>query len=459
MLKRNIEEIDFGNSAAELESALQDYFYENYSFKKACEPNICLILGEKGMGKSAIFKMMDTFSQEIPSFKNPNYFIPIQVSLKEHYQILNSLVNKDYPKTLLWKFYFASIIATKLQHESNEHSKYFDDFIKHWQINPERFPGFLNNLKYKAPIPKVGGEIEYSKSSNIYFNPIQFDKVFDIANNILRNDSKYFWIVIDKLDEIILNGNGSLVMLLGDLMRIHSEIYKFTNIRFKFFIRSDIYEDITYVNKDHFSNMILKLEWTVEDLAIMLAHRILKTDGQASQSIKFQSAIDIINDMFEWDSNNISDFDKLVDFLRDGRGIVSPRDLLTMVIKARELQIDSNGKGINIPLNGKLISKKCLQISLVKVSEAKLNDFLTIVPEISQRFKYLQGHESYELNKEQLSKLLNIPDILDLDTALSDLTRVGALGKIGNKPVHLTDKFFVPTIYRKALKIGETNNG
>ena len=67
----------------------------------------------------------------------------------------------------------------------------------------------------------------------------------------------------------------------------------------------------------------------------------------------------------------------------------------------------------------------------------------------------MQGHSSHDLSRKELQALLNIPDPLNLDLALEEFWRIGAIGKKGNKPVHLTDEFVVPPIYRRALNLKE----
>ena len=81
--KLSIDELDFGDSAADHEASLSNYFYQNQLFEEACEPRICLVLGEKGAGKSAIWRMMRDKSQEISALANPNFFIATLANLRE----------------------------------------------------------------------------------------------------------------------------------------------------------------------------------------------------------------------------------------------------------------------------------------------------------------------------------------------------------------------------------------
>jgi ABC-type methionine transport system ATPase subunit len=68
----DLEKIDFGLGAAQQEQQLGNYFYRSGSFKLACSDKTYLILGAKGAGKSAIFRMLQELQAEIPIFQPPN---------------------------------------------------------------------------------------------------------------------------------------------------------------------------------------------------------------------------------------------------------------------------------------------------------------------------------------------------------------------------------------------------
>ena len=88
-----VNALDFGAGAADHERSLSNYFYRSQAFERACDSAICLVVEEKGAGKSAIFLMMQEKSQEISEFRNPNFLVATTVNLREHFHLLrlNSL--------------------------------------------------------------------------------------------------------------------------------------------------------------------------------------------------------------------------------------------------------------------------------------------------------------------------------------------------------------------------------
>src|ERR1017187_9937714 len=110
----DLNKLDFGTGASEQEKYLRTYFYRSLAFDKACEASTCLILGAKGSGKSAIFRIMSEDCQDIPEFKNPNIFIPLHAILRNDYLFLQTKIPSSVDYSTLWKFYFSTIIAFAL---------------------------------------------------------------------------------------------------------------------------------------------------------------------------------------------------------------------------------------------------------------------------------------------------------------------------------------------------------
>jgi hypothetical protein len=325
------------------------------------------------------------------------------------------------------------------------------NFIKHWGLDPKKFPGLFGGT-LKIPMKVV--ELEIGREAGVSPNPLQIQEVFEVAERILAEDPKILWIVIDELDKVAINGGANKdhsSELLNALMHAHSELYRLDHIRFKFFIRSDVYEGLTYVDKDHFSNAILELKWKAEDLAIMLAMRVAASSGKENPELNLEESRQLIDQVFEW-PDAVPTFDKLLDELRDGNGAVTPRDLLNFAIKARDCQLQFNKYATNKPASG-FISKAAVEEGLVGASKAKVGDFLTTFPDIYKRFLNLKGHNAIVLPRSDLQHLLNIPDDLNFKIAAEEFCRIGAIGKEDDRPVHLTERFVIPPIYRRALNL------
>jgi len=104
-----LEKIDFGLGAAQQEQHLTSYFYRSGSFKRACSDKVYLILGPKGAGKSAIFRMLQELHEEITIFQPPNLWVADEPQLREHCALLQG--QQITSAITLWRFYIASLVA------------------------------------------------------------------------------------------------------------------------------------------------------------------------------------------------------------------------------------------------------------------------------------------------------------------------------------------------------------
>src|SRR5262249_12233242 len=147
----------------------------------------------------------------------------------------------------------------------------------------------------------------------------EIDAVIYAINDWLTSEKRDVWICLDSLDEVSLNGDhgDELESLLSSLMRAVGELIRLPAIHFKLFFRTDLYAALTYVNKDHLSAVKLELHWSLEDLAILLGHRLAILHEPLSP-ILYQTSIDWINEVFEWPQGTVSGFDDLYRRLRDG---------------------------------------------------------------------------------------------------------------------------------------------
>jgi hypothetical protein len=446
----SLDALDFGDSAADHERSLSTYFYRNELFDRACTPGICLVLGEKGAGKSAVFRMMEDKAQEIAELSNPNFFVATLANLREHFQLLRSILPGQLSYVTLWRFYFASIAALTVQEICRgDDAEFLQRFAQRWELNPQRFPSFIGaTLK----IPLKYAEVQIKGAPAMAPNPLQLQEVFAVVNRALSLNSSTLWIALDELDKVAIDGNGARdhsTDLLCALMQTHSELFPLERIRFKFFVRSDVYETLTYVDKDHFSNAILRLRWEPEDLAILLALRIRASAGAPSGALRLANATELISHVFQW-PESIGSFDRLLHELRDGRGNVTPRDLLNFAIESREQQKRFNLYGTNQPALG-IIGPAAVERGLDAASRVKVNDFVTTFPQIYKKFMNLQGHTSTQLSRAELQTLLGLPDELDFNLAMEEFWRIGTIAKKENKPIHLIKGFEIPPIYRRAL--------
>jgi hypothetical protein len=299
----------------------------------------------------------------------------------------------------------------------------------------------------------------------------EIDYVIFSADEWLESKQRDLWLCLDSLDEASINGGQHVKIeeLLSNLMKAVAEVLRLRRIRFKLFFRSDIYHSLTYVNKDHFSAVKLELQWSLEDLAILLGHRLrplhaenskLKSLEQPEQSssLSFATSKQWIDEVFEWSRDKPPrSFEDLYEKFRDGNGVVLPRDIIQFCIMAQRAQQNFNTQGIDQPTGRKLVSARACTNAMRQTAESKLTDFLQVFQNFRDTYDLLKGNPSRHFTRPVLSAALGKQERLDADLVIADLFRVGAIGIKDRKSINQSNAFEIPYLYAEALEMGESN--
>jgi hypothetical protein len=447
--------VDFGVGAAHHEQQLANFFYRSGAFQDACSAKTYLILGAKGAGKSAIFRMLQELRAEIPLFQPPNLWLPDEPRLRDYAATLRRLGIAS--AVTLWRFYVATLlIGACLSHPQlpPELLKAYQRFLVRWGLLCE-VPTFWQTVK---KVKWSVGLKDYAKveAGQASLTPNEIDYIILATDHWLDEIGAALWLGLDSLDEVETNGatHDDAEDLQSSLMRAVGELTRLKRVRFKLFFRTDVYQALTYVNKDHFSGVKLTLQWSKEDLGIMLGHRLQVLYPKHTTAINYPLARQWIDDFFDWPSKSLLEtFDGLYATMRDGNGDVLPRDLVNFCVTAQKLQQSFDIQGVEQPAEGKSISTTAIQRAFLATAESKLNDFLNVFQNFNETYERLKGGTSRVFNRAELSDAIGKKDRLDADLVIADLVRVGALAIMDNKVVNLSARFEIPMLYAIALRV------
>jgi hypothetical protein len=455
-----LDQVDFGVGAAHNEQHLADYFYRSGAFQAACSAKTYLILGAKGAGKSSIFRMLQELREEIQLFQPPNLWLPDEPRLRDYAATLRRIGITS--AVTLWRFYVATlIIAACLSHPQlpEELKKAYQRFLVRWGLLCE-IPTWWQTVKQ---VKWSVGFKDYAKieaPADATLTPNEIDYVIVATDQWLNEIGANLWLGLDSLDEVETNGSthDKAEDLQSGLMRAVGELTRLKRIRFKLFFRTDVYQTLTYVNKDHFSGVKLELRWSKEDLAVMLAHRLHVLHSDHTAAITYPMARKWIDEFFDWPGTGLlKSFDDLYCAMRDGNGDVLPRDLVNFCISAQKLQQSYNIQGIEAAAPSSCISGASIRRAFLQTAESKLNDFLPVFQNFNETYERLRGGQSRTFNRAEFSNAIGKKDPLDANLVIADLVRVGALTILDDKAVNLSDAFEIPLLYAVALRIDKSH--
>jgi hypothetical protein len=177
-------------------------------------------------------------------------------------------------------------------------------------------------------------------------------------------------------------------------------------IRFKVFLREDIWEWLNFDNKSHFNGRDLLLEWTRVDF-LRLALR------QATQSRQFKNLVDRISPVPNIDQAPEEELNRALDLLwgsrrrkgqkakyvsrwvferlTDSSGSTFPRSLSALLNGAKEHELTYKGQTSIQPPTDRLLRGKSLEIGLEEASKERCDAIKQEYPNLSDFFNALEG--------------------------------------------------------------------
>lgn len=243
-----------------------------------------LVIGRKGEGKTAIAQYVydqqahDIFTAKL-SFKN----FPFNIL----YELSNSQYTAPNQYISIWKYLIYTTICKQMISNNNIDSNIVERLRT-------VFPETDNEKKLQRLIQKytvkefgiqivgsgfsVGGEVEDLNVTWVNY----IDILEDI---ILQNiDNAKYYIIFDELDEDYKDFRDSVEKenyfdLITGLFKAVQDIKAiFCNAKYNIFpvvfLRSDIFNAITYSDKNKWTDSIIRIEWTEEKIKSLLAHRL-----------------------------------------------------------------------------------------------------------------------------------------------------------------------------------------
>jgi hypothetical protein len=354
-----------------------------------------------------------------------------------------------------------------------------DDLLKNYKFAFTASDGLLNkarNAIRRVFSPKelkgtlkdpsgyeISGEIVLADPEIEPSNCIDFNRIFTLINDRLQACSIKVWILLDRLDDAF-PGNPALEKIaLRSLLNAYKDIAGLDCLKLKVFIRDDIYKKITetegFRSLSHINAKAMQaIQWTEEKLLHLFFERLLynnifkeylkflgyKPEDVISDEDRQISLLTIFRDQVDVGPKNPKTFRWVLNHIKDGNGISTPRDLISFIEKARLYQIEYwRRNGIERDIDY-LISPVVLKQAWSDVSKEKLDT------QIYAEYPHLKQHiEAFRNGKAEHNSqtLLNILGS-DWETIMSELQFIGF---IDNK----ASTWKIPFIYREALGISQ----
>lgn len=493
-----LQSLDLGASVAEVDSLLEVARIETSAFSDLLTDRVDLVPGTKGSGKSALFRMIVEFL--------PTYLIrqrkvvvahgiqapgdPVFQAFSEQFAELTEpdfvdfwciyLVSLAYEQ-FIKKGSFAPMLSSakaevnafrlacsKAGIPDIRAAKSLKDVLA-WSLRVLSWfkPRLTHKLPYEAgeieldmfgnpkppPDPKTGNTGEPQL-------PQYMSDIREALDGILVKSELSLWLMVDRLDEVFPRRSETERRALRGLLRAML-LLSSPRLRVKIFLRDDMLDNLVkggegFTALTHLTaRQADTLRWTNDQITAMLAKRFFSNEGicaayrvdgekiNASASYRVQCLAKLFPPTVYRGTRQSTTLKWIYDRCADGRGVVTPRDVLELLIRARQKQLDMCSADPDGESDG-LLSSQAIRYGLEQLSVHKRRTFL------EAEFPHLWIHmEKFVGGKTEYSEA-SLTSLLGKDSTpvVENLVAIGFLGKKSKG-----NTYTIPRLYRNGLDL------
>lgn len=501
MLMKNTEaaellaDLDLGSGVAETDNLLEAARIETSVFDDLIADRVDLIPGTKGSGKTALYRILVDFLPDTllrhrrvvlahgVSTRQDTVFL----AFKEQFDKLDESDFVDF-----WCVYLAS-----LANEQFIRNLTFDGYLHDCSTQVERFRiayrnanipeldrprtlkeiiswslAVVKKLKpkvvWKAPEDIGQFELQFGETEATPTRrqqsepklPLLINELVDALGAVLDASDLSIWLMIDRLDELFARRSATERKALRALLTT-TRLFSSERIRVKIFLRDDILEQIVagdgFTALSHVaSRRSDTLRWTEDQLLSMVVRRIFANprfrkafrpdEKRLLHSIEYQKQIfyQIFEDTVYRPPNQSPTMRWIYNHIKDGRGVVTPRDVINLVARAGQWQRDEYRRTPDTE-TARLISGKAVLYGLSELSKEKKTLYLEA--EFPHKWKliskFVGGGSEY--SERALRRIMGAK----WQEVADDLVSMGVLERASRKGART---FKIPFVYRAGLE-------
>lgn len=477
-VKHILKDLQLGNSVAEFDNQLETYFVETQPFRNLVRDEKDIIAGDKGTGKTALFKVLHKRFPSIPELRNVMVIPAFNLAGNPIFQALTAkdrLEEGEYVQ--LWKAFVLALVGNWLLRVTKMRPKSklakLDQLLRGLELRSDAdapqpvFQRVLDKLgswfRWKSAEVEVGlGAEGLTFTPRVEFNPddkqgeqkVSVEAALGLLNECLSESGKTVWVALDRLDEAFQGFPDIEIPALRALFRTYLDLLEFDRIRMKLFVRRDLFGRIVeggFVNLTHVNARKVDVIWDEEDLMNLLCRRIRQNDRfMALTGIKGKSDQQVFDVLFpqqiDQGSRKPATWVWMMGRIRDGKHVKPPRNLIDLVSMAKDAQLRKEEReerqySADLPLiEPDAVRKALSQLSVQRVQDTLLAEAKSEAPLI-EKFRRAKA----EHNEASICQLLGL-DSTDGQKKIRQLVELGFLEESSGN-------FKVPMLYRGGLEI------
>ena len=477
--------VNLGNSVAEYDTRLVDYFVRTAAFTDFVEDRRSIVSGDKGAGKTAIYQYVSAERESIPALADV-MLVPAFDFGKDPflYELTTQAPLTEDEYRSFWKAFLLSLVGNRVLREnegdpiSKELRLILDATgllqadieaisifrsIKN-KLSPWMRPEEASGILHWNGIPVVEGKIVPSWSQlESGREMIPYRDAFEKIDDLLDISGRRIWVFIDRLDEAFQGSPQHEIPALRGLLRAYLDLLpagRNGRVGVKLFVRNDLFRRIIaggFVNLTHVNATRYELSWEEPDLLNLLVKRLLEnnelmdvlgcdpttvTDDESRRKLFYT----VFPERPVAGANRSETWRWMMTRIADGQGARPPRNLIDLVSLALEEQIAADERnGTTWTPGSELISGEALERGLAKLSRRRVEDTLLAENEGLRDAILAFENGKAEHSKTSLGQVLGEGGA-ELNVTIRQLEMAGLFEKSGST-------WKIPFLYRDGLSI------
>jgi hypothetical protein len=479
-VKELLRNLDLGNSVAEFDTDLENYFLETETFRTLIHDKVDIIAGDKGTGKTAIYRILQrryNIIKELDGIEVVTGFNPSGNPIFQRLAEGDKLTEGQY--ITVWKAYILSLLGNwtidkgAAKHTTN--TRLLENLLNKTGLRTSNYSPstvfsqitelFQRLVKPKSTeasvsfdqqgLPTFSQKVELGDSDQPEKETVRHEDALRLLNDTLFEADIKVWIVLDRLDEAFQGFPKMEIPALRALLRTYLDLLEFENIILKLFVRRDLFRKVTqggFVNLTHINARKIEIIWEDEDLFEMLYRRIT-TANEFTKAINVninsssQQIFDIIfPDQVDAGNRKPKTWTWILSRIRDGANVKAPRNLIDLVKKAQESQLRKEERDNREYIHGTpIIEADAIKRALTALSHERVKD--TLLAESGDYSSIIDKFRDgkAEHNEKSISVILG-ENLDQTRETIKILISIGFLEPIGTN-------YKVPILYRDGLGI------
>lgn len=498
-LVKVLRHIDLGSSVAEQDNLLETARVETSVFTDLFQDRVDLVPGTKGSGKSALYRIfVDFLASSLLSLRK----VVVAHGVQSHGDNVFLVFNERFETLSEGDFVdFWCIYLVSLAHEqfvkNAQYAAYLKDCggevaafrracynaripeieaqrslkdILEWTLNA------LGRLKPRASVTTPDG---YKFDLGLFGEPAApkpierevedrplpryIGDVKETLEAILAKADLSLWLMVDRLDEIFPRRSQLETRALRGLLRT-LRIFESPRIRVKIFLRDDIFEAVTgggegFTAMTHVTaRQSDTLRWTEDGILALIVNRLFASvalqkmfnvdQEQLAVSAAYRKELfyRVFPRTVHAGKNQSETLRWIYQHTADGRGVVTPRDVIDLLTSARQRQHDDFQQDPN-GTSDWIIGSAAIRYGHAEMSKKKRDKVLKAeLPHLWPHIqKLVRGKTEY--SDKALRRVLGTKG----DGVVDDLVNIGLLTP--NRSRDGSTWYKIPFLYRDGLEL------